>query len=225
MLRLFTYGARAVANKAAVLAFVALAAMAARAEPVEVVALGDSLTAGYGLMDHEGFVPQLRTWLEERGVEARIVNAGVSGDTTAGGLSRVDWSLSPLTEAMIVTLGGNDLLRGIDPANARDNLRGILEIAQERDLDVLLVGMEAPGNYGPDYKAEFDRMYADLAQEFGTLYFPRFFEGLLADGATPAELRDFMQADGIHPNGAGVARIVEAIGPSVAELIATAQGG
>ncbi len=191
---------------------------AARAEPVEIIALGDSLTAGYGLIDDNGFVPKMRNWLEEQGLDVRLVNAGVSGDTTAGGLSRVAWSLTPATEALIVALGGNDLLRGLDPAVSRANLEGILKVAQENDLEVLVVGMEAPGNYGPDYKAEFDAMYPELAKDYDALYFPRFFEGLYSVGDTPAELRDVMQMDGIHPNAQGVDLIVEAMGPAVAEL-------
>jgi acyl-CoA thioesterase-1 len=192
---------------------------AVQAEPVEILALGDSLTAGYGLLDENGFVPKMRVWLEEQGLDVRLVNAGVSGDTTAGGLSRVEWSLTPATEALIVALGGNDLLRGLDPAVSRGNLEGILKVAQDKGLDVLVVGMEAPGNYGPEYKAEFDAMYPELAEAYGALYFPRFFEGLYTVGSTPAELRDVMQMDGIHPNAEGVDLIVEAMGPAVAELV------
>jgi len=121
-----------------------------------------------------------------------------------------------------VALGGNDLLRGLDPAVSRGNLEGILQIAQENDLEVLVVGMEAPGNYGPEYKAEFDAMYPELAEDYDALYFPRFFEGLYTVGETPAEIRDYMQTDGIHPNADGVELIVEAMGPAVAELVGRA---
>ena len=186
---------------------------------VHILALGDSLTQGYGLIEQEGFVPQLRTWLADQGHDVRVVNAGVSGDTTAGGLSRVEWSLTPEIDAMIVALGGNDLLRGIAPEVARSNLQGILEIAEDRDIEVLLIGMEAPGNYGPDYKAEFDAIYPDLAEAYETLYLDSFFAGLMEDGTLPDDIGAFMQDDGIHPNGQGVARIVEAIGPKVEELI------
>ncbi|MFP7674049.1 arylesterase [Marivita sp. S0852] len=209
-------------NKAAAVAFLVWSTAAAQAQPVEVLALGDSLTAGYGLMDADGFVPKLQAWLDEQGLEARIINAGVSGDTTAGGLSRVEWSLHPGVDAIMVALGGNDLLRGLDPSVSRANLDGILRVAEENDLEVLIVGMEAPGNYGPEYKAEFDAMYADLAEQYGALYFPRFFEGLMSVGETPADLRDVMQSDGIHPNADGVDLIVEAMGPAVADLIARA---
>jgi acyl-CoA thioesterase-1 len=136
-----------------------------------------------------------------------------------GGLSRVEWSLSPSTDALIVALGGNDLLRGLDPSVSRANLEGILQIAEDKELEVLIVGMEAPGNYGPEYKAEFDAMYPELAEAYGAMYFPRFFEGLYSVGSTPAELRDVMQMDGIHPNAEGVDLIVEAMGPAVAELV------
>ncbi|MCK0149791.1 arylesterase [Marivita sp. S6314] len=216
------YGAARYMNKAALAGIVMCSAVAAKAEPVEVLALGDSLTAGYGLMDADGFVPKMQAWLDDQGLDVRLVNAGVSGDTTAGGLSRVAWSLNPGTDAIMVALGGNDLLRGLDPSVSRANLDGILQIAQENDLEVLVVGMEAPGNYGPEYKAEFDAMYSELAAEYDALYFPRFFEGLMSVGETPAELRSVMQMDGIHPNTEGVELIVEALGPALAELVARA---
>ena len=219
MFHSFTYGASLVLSKMRMAAVCLCTVTAAQADPVEVLALGDSLTAGYGLIDQNGFVPKMRVWLEEQGLDVRLVNAGVSGDTTAGGLSRVEWSLTPATEAVIVALGGNDLLRGIDPAVSRANLEGILKIARDKGLDVLIVGMEAPGNYGPDYKAEFDAMYPELAETYDALYFPRFFEGLYTVGDTPADLRDAMQLDGIHPNAEGVDLIVEAMGPAVADLV------
>lgn len=219
MLRLFTYGAGVGRSKAGIAALCVMCASAVAAEPVEIVALGDSLTAGYGLREEDGFVPKMQAWLDAQGLEAKLINAGVSGDTTAGGLSRAAWSLSDTTDAIMVALGGNDLLRGLDPALSRSNLDGIMKVAQEADLDILIVGMEAPGNYGPDYKTEFDSIYPDLAEAYGALYFPRFFEGLASIGETPAELRDVMQPDGIHPNAAGVDLIVEAMGPSFAALI------
>jgi acyl-CoA thioesterase-1 len=223
MLRRLTYGASRRASKALGLAAsVWLLAMSgtAQADKVHLLALGDSLTQGYGLIEQEGFVPQLRAWLTERGHDVRIVNGGVSGDTTAGGLARVDWSLSPEIQGMIVALGGNDLLRGIAPEVSRANLDGILAVAEARGLEVLLVGMSAPGNYGPEYKAAFDAMYPDLAEEYGTLYLDSFFAGLMDEGAAPSDMAAFMQADGIHPNAAGVARIVSVIGPEVEALIA-----
>ncbi|MEL7282454.1 MAG: arylesterase [Pseudomonadota bacterium] len=187
------------------------------AEEVTVLALGDSLTQGFGLPQEDGLVPQLQRWLDERGVDATLINAGVSGDTTAGGAARVGWSLTPEVDAMIVTLGGNDMLRGLDPAEARHNIETILQVAQTEDVDVLLVGMQAPGNYGPEYKEAFDSLYPDLAQAYGTLFFESFFSGLGSND--PAQLRPFFQADGIHPNATGVARIVDALGPAVLTLV------
>jgi acyl-CoA thioesterase-1 len=214
------YGAlRAARNLALALL---IGAGAAQAEPVTVAALGDSLTQGYGLPPDEGFVPQLQRWLDAQGAEATLLNAGVSGDTTAGGLSRVDWTLTPEVGAMIVALGGNDMLRGLDPAEAKANLAGILDAARARDIPVLLVGLEAPSNYGPDYKTEFDAAYADLAAEYGALLYPNFLSALTAETDLATAIRQYMQTDGIHPNAEGVALIVEAIGPSVVELLARA---
>lgn len=193
------------------------------AEPVTVVALGDSLTAGYGLADQaQGLVPQLEGWLKARGHDVVLQNAGVSGDTTAGGLARIGWALGPEADALIVTLGGNDLLRGIDPAESKANLDGILKEAALRKLPVLLVGLKSTANFGPDYKAAFDGMYGDLAQFYGTVLAEDFFAGLRAAGADPADpatMAAFMQADGIHPNPEGVRLIVEGLGPKVEELL------
>lgn len=190
---------------------------AAMAEEVTILAFGDSLTQGYGLPEAQGFVPQLEAWLEAQGAEVALINGGVSGDTTAGGAARVEWSLTPEVDAMIVALGGNDLLRGLEPENARANLGTILEAARSRGVEVLLVGMQAPGNYGADYKAAFDAIYPELAEEYGTLLAESFFKGL--DMSDPAAARAFFQPDGIHPNAEGVARIVEALGPQVLELV------
>jgi acyl-CoA thioesterase-1 len=212
------YGLRAIGLKAAVIAAL-LSGGAARAEPVDILALGDSLTQGYGLVEQEGFVRQLHEWLTERGHDVRIVNGGVSGDTTAGGLSRVAWSLTPEIDAMIVALGGNDLLRGIPPETARSNLDGILQVAAERDLEVLLIGMTAPGNYGQEYKQAFDAIYPALAKRYGTLYLDDFFAGLRGDDGAMPDTGRFMQPDGIHPNAEGVERVVDAIGPEVETLI------
>ncbi|MGB3553925.1 MAG: arylesterase [Jannaschia sp.] len=198
-------------------------ALPAAAETVTVVALGDSLTAGYGLPEGEGFVPQLQAWLDGRGIDAAVVNAGVSGDTTAGGLARVDWALTPEADAMIVALGGNDLLRGIPPESSRANLDAILaRVAGEGGLPVLLVGLEAPGNYGAAYKAAFDGMYGDLAAEYDALLEQSFLAPLLVGSDLRTARERYLQGDGIHPNRAGVAVIVEALGPRVAELVVRA---
>lgn len=191
---------------------------------VRIAALGDSLTQGYGLPEVQGFVPQMQAWLKAAGSDAVVINAGVSGDTTAGGAARVGWTLSPDVGAMMVILGGNDMLRGIDPGVARANLETILQAAQAAEVKVLLVGMQAPGNYGPDYKTQFDALYPDLAAEYGALFAPSFFAGLQAEvGDDPAALRPFMQGDGIHPNAEGVKRIVAALGPKVLELVRAAE--
>jgi acyl-CoA thioesterase-1 len=201
-----------------------LAAGIARAEAVTVVALGDSLTAGYGLPAEAGFVPQLQAWLDAEGIEAEVVNAGVSGDTTAGGLARLDWALGDGADAVIVALGGNDLLRAIPVETSRANLDGILSAAAgERGLPVLLVGLEAPGNYGPAYKAAFEGMYAELAEEYGALLEESFLGPLTAEADIGTARARYMQPDGIHPNSEGVALIVEALGPRVAELVAAAE--
>lgn len=200
---------------------------AAEAEEVVIAALGDSLTQGYGLPAEEGFVAQLQGWLTGRGAQVRLINAGVSGDTTAGGLARVDWTLTPEVDAMIVALGGNDLLRGLDPAEARRNIEGILRAAQAADVEVLLIGMQAPGNYGPGYKEQFDALYPELARAYGTGYLHSFFAGLGTEADTapadPAQMRQWFQPDGIHPNAQGVARIVGAVGPEVLRLIAATE--
>lgn len=190
------------------------------AETLTLVALGDSLTAGYGLPQDQGLVPQLEGWLKAQGDDVVVVNAGVSGDTTAGGLSRLDWSLTPETDALMVTLGGNDLLRGLPPEEARANLSAILAGAKAKGLPVLLVGMQAPGNYGAEYKASFDAIYPELAAQYGATLYPFFFQGLAGGNNDPAVLRPFLQEDGIHPNAEGVARIVADLGPVVQAFLA-----
>ena len=213
------YGGVVRMGKAVVLAL-SLCAAPSWADEVVIAALGDSLTQGYGLPADQGFVPQLETWLQARGHDVRLINAGVSGDTTAGGLARIGWTLTDDVEALIVTLGGNDLLRGLPPEAARDNLDGILEAADAAGVQVLLVGMQAPLNYGPDYKAAFDAIYPDLAASHGALYAESFLAPVVR-AADPAAL---MQGDGIHPNTAGVALIVAALGPQVEALIARVAG-
>ncbi len=203
--------------------FLCFFGLSASAEPVTVAALGDSLTQGYGLVQSDGFVPQMQGWLRSQGADAVLINAGVSGDTTAGGAARVDWTLTPEVDAMIVTLGGNDLLRGLEPAMSRGNLETILQSAQAADVPVLLIGMPAPGNFGPEYKAAFDAIYPELAATYHTLYAANFFAGIAGADADPAAMRAYMQADGIHPNPEGVRRIVAALGPHVMALIQQAR--
>lgn len=219
------YGAGAGKLKRA-LAVLMLAALPASAQETAIVAFGDSLVQGYGLPQGEGFVPQLQDWLAAQGAQARVINAGVSGDTTMGGAARIDWTLSgEAADAMIVVLGGNDMLRGLDPAESRANLAAILDAARGRGLPVLLAGLAAPGNYGPDYKAAFDAIYRDLAAAEDVLLFENFFAPLQAAAGEPGALGRLMQPDGIHPSAEGVTRIVEAIGPRVLDLIALARDG
>jgi len=185
-----------------------------------VAVLGDSLVAGYGLEQGDGLVPQTQTWLDDHGIEAKLVNAGVSGDTTAGGLSRLDWTLTPEVTAIVVALGGNDVLRGIDPATSRENLDKILQTITSRGLPVLLVAAPAPGNYGADYKTAFEAIYPDLAAKYQVPLFKGFIPSLVDGAITQDDLKTHFQADGLHPNPAGVAIIVAAFGPVLADFIA-----
>jgi len=188
------------------------------AEPVTLLAFGDSLTQGYGLADKDGFVPTLEAWLQAQGADVNVINGGVSGDTTAGGAARIAWSLTPEVDAVLVALGGNDLLRGIDPADTRANLDAILTEIGARDLPALLVGMEATGNYGESFKTAFDAIYPELAETHGVPLFPQFLQGLVDLEDRQAALRAYFQADATHPNAQGVALIVERMGPAVLNL-------
>lgn len=182
-------------------------------EPVRMVALGDSLTAGFGLPAGQAFPDKLAKALAAKGLKVDLVNAGVSGDTVAGGLSRLDWSVPDGTTAVIVELGANDALRGIDPKATRAGLAAILERLRARGIAVLLCGMLAPRNMGKDYAAAFDAIYPDLAAASGAVFYPFFLDGV----ATDARLN---QPDGLHPTAAGVDEIVRRILPKVEELIA-----
>ncbi|MEQ3624938.1 MAG: arylesterase [Celeribacter sp.] len=215
------YGLAAARRKVAVTLIASLSSLTAAPAMAQTVlaALGDSLTQGYGLPQGDGFVPQLQAWLTDRGHDVRIVNAGVSGDTTQGGLSRAAWTLTPEVEGMIVALGGNDLLRGLPPETSRANLDGILTAADEAEVPVLLVGMIAPGNYGAAFKQSFDAMYPELAEAHGALLHPDFLGALTGIEDRTGAIRDYMQGDGIHPNADGVALVVEDIGPSVEALL------
>ena len=219
----FQYGVWRAAGKAALAAILWLGlAVAAAAEKVHLIAFGDSLTAGYGLMDDEGFVPVLRDWMAAQGEDVRIVQAGVSGETTAGGLARLDWALTDELQGIVLELGANDMLRGIDPGVARANLRAMLEICRDRGLEVLLVGTPVAANFGAGYKAEFEAIWPDLAGEYGVALYPDFFAAL---GDDPVAALDFMQGDGIHPDAEGVRRIVDGIGPEVQALVARIRAG
>lgn len=177
-------------------------------KPIRLTALGDSLTAGYGLPGTAAFPVRLQKALSEKGIATEIHNAGVSGDTTSGGLARLDWSIPPDTEAVIVELGANDALRGVDPKVTRDALDGILNRLKARNIAVLLCGMYAPPNYGPEYVAKFNAIYPELAKAHNVPLYPFFLDGV----ATDAKLT---QPDGLHPTEAGVDVIVAQILPTV----------
>ena len=179
---------------------------------------GDSLTAGYGLMPEQAFPARLEAWLKARGVPARVVNAGVSGDTTAGGLARLDWALADKPDLVILALGSNDALRGIPPSTVHANLDKMLEKIKATGAKVLILGMLAPPNWGEAYGRAFDKIYPELARAYGATLYPFFLEGV-------AMKRDLNQPDGLHPNTRGVEVLVDRIGPVVAALIAPHQGG
>ena len=217
------YGRRAALGKA-LLGIGMFRAGAARAQvqapsprPVRLMALGDSLTAGYGLPPGQGFVPQLQAALAARpGAHrpVRVLDAGVSGDTTAGGLARLDWALAEAPDCVLVELGGNDGLRGLPPEGSYRNLAAILDRLAARNLPALLAGMLAPPNLGADYGREFAAVFARLARERpAVVFYPFFLEGVAGDPA-------LNQPDRIHPNAAGVAEIVRRILPAVAALLA-----
>ena len=183
---------------------------------VTIVALGDSLTAGYGLAANEAFPAQLQRALSAKGLAANVANAGVSGDTASGGLARLDWSVPDGTDAVILELGANDALRGFDPAVTRKALAAMLERLQTRKIPVLLCGMLAPPNLGAEYGRAFSSIYPDLAAHTGAILYPFFLAGVAADPK-------LNQSDGLHPTAAGVAVIVNRILPQVQELIARAR--
>ena len=201
---------------ALLLGWLVLAAAGLRAEtgdrPLRILMLGDSLTAGHGLAARDALPARLEAALRGRGLDVRVIDAGVSGDTTAGGLARLEWALADRPHALIVALGANDALRAIDPALTCANLDRLLGVLDERRLPVLLAGMMAPRNLGRDYGARFDALYPELAARHGTLLYPFLLEGV----ATVAALN---QRDGIHPNAAGVEAIVERLLPSVLCLV------
>lgn len=186
---------------------------------ITIVALGDSLTAGYLLGPGEDFATQLERALADAGHEnVKIANAGVSGDTTSGGLARLDWAVGPDADAVIVELGANDALRAIDPEVTRANLEAIVTRLKARGLPVLLAGMYAPPNLGGEYAAAFNPIYEDLAAEHGAILYPFFLDGVAAE-------RHLNLGDGIHPTAEGVGVIVERILPKVEALIAEVADG
>jgi acyl-CoA thioesterase-1 len=183
---------------------------------VKIVALGDSLMAGYQLPAQDAFPVQLERALRAKGLAVEVANAGVSGDTSSGGLARLDWSVPDGTDAVILELGANDMLRAVDPRVTREALTEIVRRLRERRIEVLLCGMQAARNLGPDYARAFDPIYPELATANGLLLYPFFLDGIVGD----AKLN---QSDGLHPTAAGVAKIVAGILPKVEELIARVQ--
>jgi acyl-CoA thioesterase-1 len=186
--------------------------VAAEGKPLTILAFGDSLVAGFGLGSRDGFTAKLEAALKAKGVEARVVNAGLSGDTSAGGLARLDWALEPKPDFAIVELGANDGLRGLDPAQTRANLDAILAKLKAKGVPVLFAGMYAPPNMGPDYGKAFNALYPELAKKHGLLFYPFFLDGVAADPS-------LNQPDGIHPNGKGVDIIVARMLPHVLKLV------
>jgi acyl-CoA thioesterase-1 len=180
--------------------------------PVRIVAFGDSLTAGFGLAAADAFPVRLEAALKGRGHAVEVANAGVSGDTTAGGLARVDWAVPDGTEAVVLELGANDALQGRDPAQARANLDAIVGRLKAKGVEVLITGMRAPRNLGEPYAARFDPIFSELAAKYGMLHYPFFLDGVALDPALNL-------GDGIHPNAKGVGIIVERILPEVEALI------
>ncbi|MBM7486445.1 acyl-CoA thioesterase-1 [Bradyrhizobium sp. GM2.2] len=193
---------------------VANPAWAEAAKPIKLVVLGDSLSAGLGLPAQEAFPTKLQKALQDKGIEVGMTNAGVSGDTSSGGRDRLDWSVPDGTDGVIIELGANDALRGIDPDLTRTALTEIVQRLKARKIAVMLCGMLAPPNYGADYAARFNSIYPDLAKKFGVPLYPFFLDGVAAD----AKLN---QADGIHPTAAGVDIIVKNILPTVEAFLGT----
>jgi acyl-CoA thioesterase-1 len=178
----------------------------------QILAFGDSLTAGFGLPPEHSFPVQLEKRLRADGIDAQVVNAGGSGDTTSGGLTRLDWSLADKPDLVILELGANDMLRGIDPATVRANLDAMIGKIRASGAKLLLAGMQASPNWGEKYKREFDLIYPELARRHGVALYPFFLDGVVMNP-------ELNQPDGLHPNRRGVASIVERIAPRVVELL------
>ncbi|UTW55193.1 arylesterase [Kordiimonas sp. SCSIO 12610] len=189
----------------------------AEKKPIEIVALGDSLTAGYGLGPGEGYTDQLQNWLNENmEVPVKVINAGVSGDTSTGGRSRMDWAIAPIKggkpDLVILELGANDALRGVSPEITRENIFAMVKVLKERGIPTLIAGMLATPSWGKDYGQKFDTIFPDVAQEYSVPLYPFFLDGVAADPA-------LNQDDGLHPNVKGVAIIIEKMGPVIKEQL------
>lgn len=182
------------------------------AEETAVLLFGDSIAAGFGLPVEDGLAAQLQAALRQEGFNVTMLGAGVSGDTTAGGRARLDWALTPEVQIIVIVLGGNDALRAISPQETRDNLTHLIAAAKAKGLKIVLTGMRAPPNLGAEYAAEFEPIYAELAELHQVTLYPFILEGVAADPA-------LNQTDGIHPNAEGVKVIVAGLIPLVANLI------
>ncbi len=182
------------------------------AKPIRLIAFGDSLMAGYQLPDRDGFAPKLEAALKAQGRDVVVVNGGVSGDTTTGGLARLDWTLADGADAVILELGANDMLRGVDPSIPKTNLARMLAILKAKRVKVLLAGMQAAPSLGRSYAAAFDPIYPGLAEQYGVPLYPFFLQGIMGDAAQHLP-------DGLHPNAKGVDTIVANILPSVDKLL------
>ena len=185
-------------------------------QPIKIVAYGDSLTAGYGVAPNDAFPAQLEKALRARGHTVELVNSGVSGDTAAAGLERFDWAVPDNADAVILELGANDGLRGVDPQQTRATLDTLISRLKARKLPVLLTGMKAPRNWGDAYAIAYDAMFAELAERHGLILYPFFLDGVALD-------KGLNQGDGIHPTAKGVAEIVARMMPKVEELIGRVQ--
>ncbi len=186
-------------------------------EKIKIVVFGDSLSAGYSLKEEDSFPSKLQVKLDENDYNVEIIHAGVSGDTSKGGLSRVDWSVPDEAHAVILELGANDALRGIDPSDTREALDKIVARLQERNFEVLICGMLSPPNMGDDYAELFNPIFEDLVNKYNTLYYPFFLEGVAA-------VPELNLSDGIHPNAEGIDVIVEMIFPYVEDLVKEVRG-
>ncbi|BAB51025.1 acyl-CoA thioesterase [Mesorhizobium japonicum MAFF 303099] len=221
---LWSYGACRMSFKrqiaAGLILFLALcgAISSARAEPFKIVGFGDSLTAGYGLGPGEGFTDKLQAALRAKGRDVTVANAGVSGDTTSGGLARLDWSVPDGTRLVILELGANDMLRGVLPDIARKNLDEMLARLKQRKIAVLLAGMRAAPNLGADYQTAFDAIFPELAKKYDVALYPFFLDGVAGQPGMQLE-------DGLHPSAKGVDLMVERILPTVEKAIAAVPGG
>ena len=205
---------------AGLILFLALcgAISSARAEPFKIVGFGDSLMAGYGLGPGEGFTDKLQAALRAKGRDVAVANAGVSGDTTSGGLARLDWSVPDGTQLVILELGANDMLRGVSPDIPRNNLDEMLARLKQRKIAVLLAGMRAAPNLGADYQTAFDGIFPELAKKYDVTLYPFFLDGVAGQPGMQLE-------DGLHPSAKGVELMVERILPTVEKAIAAVPGG